>query len=72
MLFPPQWHALARIRCPVLIVRGGRSESLLPEVAERTRAGLRDALLVEIPDCSHFPFLERPREFALLLRGFLP
>jgi pimeloyl-ACP methyl ester carboxylesterase len=41
-------------------------------VAERTRAGLRDALLVEIPDCSHFPFLERPREFAALLRGFLP
>jgi len=64
------------MRCPDPLSRahrpGGRSESLLPEVAERTRAGLRDALLVEIPDCSHFPFLERPREFAALLRGFLP
>jgi pimeloyl-ACP methyl ester carboxylesterase len=70
-LFPTQWHVLSRIRCPVLIVRGGRSESLLPEVAERTRAALHDALLVEIPDCSHFPFLERPRELAVLLRGFL-
>lgn len=70
-LFPSQWHVLSKIRCPVLIVRGGRSESLLPEIAERTRAGLRDALLVEIPDCSHFPFLERPRELTLLLRGFL-
>ena len=71
VLFPDQWHTLGQIRCPVLIVRGGRSESLLPDVAERTRAGLRDALLVEIPDCSHFPFLERPRELTLLLRGFL-
>jgi pimeloyl-ACP methyl ester carboxylesterase len=72
VLFPPQWAALPKIACPVLIVRGGRSESLLPDVAERTRAGLRDALLVEIPDCSHFPFLERPRELSVLLRGFLP
>ena len=72
VLFPPQWAALAKISCPVLIVRGGRSESLLPDVAERTRAGLHDALLVEIPDCSHFPFLERPRELSVLLRGFLP
>ena len=72
VLFPTQWHVLSRIRCPVLIVRGGRSESLLPEVAERTRAALRDALLVEMPDCSHFPFLERPHELTLVLRGFLP
>ena len=70
-LFPAQWDTLGKIRCPVLMVRGGRSESLLPDVAERTRAGLADALLVEIPDCSHFPFLERPRELTVLLRGFL-
>ena len=71
VLFPPQWDVLPKITCPVLIVRGGDSESLLPEVAERTRTGLADALLVEIPDCSHFPFLERPRELSVLLRGFL-
>jgi len=70
-LFPQQWEVLSKIRCPVFIVRGGRSESLLPDVAERTRAGLADALLVEIPDCSHFPFLERPRELTVLLSGFL-
>jgi pimeloyl-ACP methyl ester carboxylesterase len=72
VLFPPQWATLSKIACPVLIVRGGRSESLLPDVAERTRAGLHNSLLVEIPDCSHFPFLERPRELSVLLRGFLP
>jgi len=70
-LFPSQWDVLGKIRRPVLIVRGVRSESLVPDVAERTRAGLADALLVEIPDCSHFPFLERPRELTLLLSGFL-
>src|SRR5262249_52230347 len=41
-LFPSQWDVLGKIRRPVLIVRGGRSESLLPDVAERTRAGLAD------------------------------
>ena len=71
VLFPSQWAALSKVSCPVLIVRGGRSESLLPDVAERTRAALPDALLVEIPDCSHFPFLERPRELSVVLRGFL-
>jgi len=65
------WDALPKITCPVLIVRGGDSESLLSEVAERTRTGLADALFVEIPDGTHFPFLERPRELTVLLRGFL-
>lgn len=30
VLFPPQWHALARIRCPVLIVRGGGASPSCP------------------------------------------
>src|SRR5262245_17264731 len=64
-LFPAQWDALGKIGCPVLLVRGGRSESLLPDVAERTRAGLPDPLLLELPDCGHVPVLERPRQLTV-------
>ncbi len=50
-LFPAQWDVLGKIACPVLIVRGGRSESLLADVAERTRAGAprRDPGLQPLP-----------------------
>ena len=71
VLFPSQWAVLPRVSCPVLIVHGTRSESLLPDVAERTRAALPRATLVQIPDCSHFPFLEAPEALVALLGPFL-
>jgi pimeloyl-ACP methyl ester carboxylesterase len=55
----------------VLIVHGSRSESLLPEVAERTCSTLPRATLVTIPDCSHFPFLENPAALIKALRDFV-
>ena len=70
-LFPTQWHVLPRIACPVLIIRGGRSESLFPNVAERTRSELPNATLVEIPDCAHFPYLEAPEKFTKALSDFI-
>ena len=70
-MFPKEWHLLPKIQCPTLIIRGSRSESFLPEVAERMRQELPNAALVEIPDSGHFPFLERPKEFLILLRGFI-
>jgi esterase len=70
-LFPPQWEILPRVGCPVLIVHGTRSESLLPDVAMRTRDALPQATLVQIPDCGHFPFLEAPEVLIELLAQFL-
>jgi pimeloyl-ACP methyl ester carboxylesterase len=55
----------------VLIVHGTRSESLLPDVAMRTRDALPGSTLVQIPDCSHFPFLEAPEMLIDLLAQFL-
>jgi esterase len=70
-LFPSQWHLLPKISCPVLIIRGERSESLLPEVAERTQKELPNAILKEIPDCSHYVQLEAPTEFKRILLSFI-
>jgi pimeloyl-ACP methyl ester carboxylesterase len=71
VLFPPQWEILPQVPCPVLIVHGTRSESLLPDVAARTREALPRATLARVPDCSHFPFLEAPDALVELLATFL-
>jgi pimeloyl-ACP methyl ester carboxylesterase len=71
VLFPPQWAVLPQVGCPVLIVHGTRSESLLPDVAMRTREALPQATLVQISDCSHFPFLEAPEALIAHLAQFL-
>jgi pimeloyl-ACP methyl ester carboxylesterase len=44
---------------------------LLPDVAIRTRDALPRATLAQIPDCSHFPFLEAPETLIALLARFL-
>ena len=57
------WSRLAEIACPVLIVRGTRSPSLSDATAQRMRATLRDAVLVEL-DAGHNVALDRPVELA--------
>jgi esterase len=41
------------IECPVLLVRGGESDILTPEAAERFAATLPAGRLVTVPDCGH-------------------
>jgi esterase len=39
--------------CPVLIVRGGESDILEPEAAQRFADALSDGRLVTVPNCGH-------------------
>lgn len=57
------WDALRAIRCPVLLVRGTRSNVLSADVAQRMIKALADGRLVEI-DAGHNVALDRPRELA--------
>ena len=41
------------IECPVLLVRGGESEILTPDAAERFVDALPGGRLVTVPDCGH-------------------
>ncbi|MDF1794319.1 MAG: alpha/beta hydrolase [Thalassobaculaceae bacterium] len=51
------WDVWDNVRCPTLVLRGGRSDILSRETAERmTRSGPR-AELVEFPDVGHAPAL---------------
>jgi pimeloyl-ACP methyl ester carboxylesterase len=60
------WQAYDRIRCPVLLLRGAKSDILPAEVAEEmTRRGPR-AKLVEFPKIGHAPALMDPVQIDII------
>jgi pimeloyl-ACP methyl ester carboxylesterase len=65
------WPLLSRITAPTLVVRGERSPILPRPMADRLRAEVPGARLVEIPDAYHHLVLDRPEPFALAVRSFL-
>jgi pimeloyl-ACP methyl ester carboxylesterase len=67
---PDLWSMVLEIRCPVLLIRGEKSDVLSPEVAERFVSALPDARLVTVPGLGHAPTLTEP-EVVAALRSFL-
>jgi pimeloyl-ACP methyl ester carboxylesterase len=62
---------LPGVATPTLIV-WGRDDAITPlNCGELYERAIPDARLVAIPDCGHMPEMERPAEFANLVRGFL-
>ena len=57
------WDALREILCPVLLVRGTRSNVLSADVAQRMIKALKDGRLIEL-DAGHNVALDRPKELA--------
>jgi pimeloyl-ACP methyl ester carboxylesterase len=65
------WPLLPRITTPTLVLRGERSPILPRPMAERLRAEIPDARLVEIAEAYHHLILDRPEAFVRALREFL-
>ncbi|MEP6693933.1 MAG: alpha/beta hydrolase [Chloroflexota bacterium] len=63
------WEQLRRVRCPVLVVRGTRSNVLSADVARRMIDALPDGRLLEL-DAGHNVAFDRPRELADAVVGF--
>ncbi len=62
---------LQRLSCPTLVV-GGEEDRLVPnEMSDRYAEVLPNCRLVRIPGTGHEPCLERPRELADTLLGFI-
>lgn len=60
------WSLWDRIQCPVLVLRGAKSDVLLRSTAEEmTRRG-PPVELVEIPDVGHAPPLVRPEQVRIV------
>jgi len=62
---------MKRVTCPTLVVRGGRSDILLPEAAADTVAAIPNARLVEVPNAGHNIPSDDPRAFRTVVSEFL-
>jgi len=68
---PDTWNRLSEIACPALVVVGTLDLSPM-QVRSRELAGrLPAARLQVMPGTAHMPALERPEEFAALMRQFV-
>src|ERR1700687_58570 len=63
------WDVLRAVQCPVLVVRGARSNVLSADVAERMIKALADGRRVEL-DAGHNVALDRPKELAEAVVAF--
>jgi len=64
------WQLIGEVRCPVLSMRGGRSDMYAPEAREKMRAANARLSLVEV-DAGHNIAGENPQGFLAALRPFL-
>ncbi len=64
------WNLTRRIPGPVLLVRGGDSDLLSPEIAQRMMAEMQDCRMVEVPGVGHAPTLMEPEAFSPVLEFF--
>lgn len=64
------WEQAKAIRCPVLIVRGGESDILAPETAERL-ARVVGAEVRTVPGASHSVMGDNPSGFLAAIEPFL-
>lgn len=64
------WAEVAKIRCPVLIVRGGESDILAPEVATRF-GGIVKAEVRTVPGAGHSVMGDNPSGFLAAVEPFL-
>ena len=65
------WDELARVQCPLLLIRGQTSHQLNPALCERMVQSVRDGQWIEIPDTSHFVHHDDPDAFLAAVAPFL-
>ena len=67
-----QWHALARAKCPTLVVRGAASDILSADTADKmVDEVLADGRLAVVPRAGHSVMTDNPEGFEEALSGFL-
>ena len=64
------WTLARRIPGPVLLVRGGISDLLSPEIAQRMVQEMQDCRMVEVPGVGHAPTLMEPEAFRAVKEIF--
>ena len=65
---PPHWD---RIKIPVLLVKGGLSDRITPEIYEDIKARCPQVELVEVPGSEHHVTLDNPVGLVRAVKAFL-
>lgn len=65
------WDAVKHIACPTLCLWGVHDQFSPTADGKRLSQAVRNGTYVEIPDCGHFPTLERPDESTEAIRRWL-
>jgi pimeloyl-ACP methyl ester carboxylesterase len=65
------WKYAKHIHCPVLVIRGERTDTFLPEAADRLIKIIPKLEVVSIPNSGHFVPMEKPQECARLVADFI-
>jgi 3-oxoadipate enol-lactonase len=70
-LEPPSSERLGEVRAPALVAVGELDQPDMVAIAERLAAGIPGARHEVLPGVAHLPPMEKPAEFAALVRDFL-
>jgi len=65
------WEEVRKIRCPTLIIRGGESDILTPEAAQRLQTAIPQSRLAVVPGAGHSVMGDNPAGFAAAVLEFL-
>jgi len=65
------WRNLSRVQCPVLVMRGERSDTISQKTLERIANGLPRGQGVSLPSLGHLLPLEKPDQVAAVVLDFL-
>jgi pimeloyl-ACP methyl ester carboxylesterase len=72
LLASSTWDLLPQVTVPSLIMAGKDDAYAPPDEIDRFAAGIPNLIQrIEIPDCGHMSFLEKPEVFAEAVAGFL-
>ncbi len=62
---------LEKIKTPTLLIYGKNDEVTPLKLGYEIKNKIINSSLIEMEECSHFPYLERPNIFSLILMSFL-
>jgi pimeloyl-ACP methyl ester carboxylesterase len=65
------WGSWNKITCPVLIVRGGETDTLLPDEARKMKDAIPNGQVVDVPRAHHMVMEENPDGFNEAVRRFI-
>ncbi len=65
------WQTIARVSCPILALRGEKSDTFVRAAGRRLKKIAADAQVITVPNAGHFLTMERPKETAEAIVGFV-